>query len=202
MRIPSYRVARTGWFSESVRYSGGTDSIARDRLSDVSSRLLAKDVTANDLAAPTSRLAMRRVFSCSARLRRSWSLRSFTWDSSSSSLDGSGGTASPPSSAEAVLSASPVSGDVEAPFSSTSSSGCWEAFPASLKRRAETARKETGRHILCAAKKEEEGAGTETEGHAPVATAALPCRTSTLPTAILLTTEGMTYLHRTSASKL
>lgn len=70
------------------RSSGGTASMARERLSDVSSRDLAKEDMAKVRAFSTSRLAIRRMFSCSARERRSWSLRSFSWVSSSSSLDG------------------------------------------------------------------------------------------------------------------
>mmetsp|Transcript_530 Transcript_530/g.691 ORF Transcript_530/g.691 Transcript_530/m.691 type:complete len:316 (+) Transcript_530:237-1184(+) len=193
--IPSYSVARTGWFSMSARYSEGTDSSALDRLSDVSRRDLAKDVTANDLAALTSRLAMRRVFSCSARLRRSWSFRSFTCASSSSSLVAGVSSASP-----SVAAFSPPSSGVFEAVSSSSfvgASSCGAAFPASLKVRTLPIRgtvvggvKETtnaaGLPLLWRSGDDDARAALRTNDAFPLVDVTVrPCRTRALATAKL-----------------
>ena len=52
-------------------------SKAYPRLSETSNRLFAKPCDAKSFAAWTSRLAILRVFSCSAMARSSWSFRSF-----------------------------------------------------------------------------------------------------------------------------
>lgn len=57
----------------------------------MSSKDLAKDVMAKDLAEAMSRWAMRRVFSCSARERRRLSLSVLISSCRVSSLDGGGG---------------------------------------------------------------------------------------------------------------
>ena len=61
---------------EGGRNSGGTDSRARCKLSATSNKDLAKLLMANCRACSTSRFAMVRVFSCSAKLRNKASLSS------------------------------------------------------------------------------------------------------------------------------
>jgi len=80
---------------------------------------------AKDLALTTSRAAIRRVLSCSARERRSWSFSSLIWDSSWTTLSSSV-ISSADSAASVVASSAGGGGDGVSPSDdcgSESSSG-------------------------------------------------------------------------------
>mmetsp|Transcript_7221 Transcript_7221/g.14983 ORF Transcript_7221/g.14983 Transcript_7221/m.14983 type:complete len:261 (-) Transcript_7221:51-833(-) len=124
MTTPSIRVLAvmfSGFSSSSV----GTEATASVRLSATSSRDLAKLVTANCFALPTSRLAIVRAFSASARARSVWSLRSFTFSSSAviCARSSAASSASPPAAASASGSASASAAASAATFFSSPSGG-------------------------------------------------------------------------------
>ncbi|CAH0368021.1 unnamed protein product, partial [Pelagomonas calceolata] len=81
-------------------------SKAYPRLSETSNRLFAKPCDAKSFAAWTSRLAILRVFSCSAIARSSWSFRSFFSFSSFSSAAAASSTGSASSASGAGAAAS------------------------------------------------------------------------------------------------
>jgi hypothetical protein len=79
----TYRFASIGWPSRSSRMSSGTESSARERLSDVSRRLFAKDGISRSTS--RSRRPARLCGGCSPARRaieRGLSFESLIWDSS------------------------------------------------------------------------------------------------------------------------